>query len=133
MHIAEIQYFNSVNHHKNAIKFMHYLKTNFDKILQITNQALKGTLNADGNLQHYPRKPKLADNEIITLSICQECLSIDSENWFLAKLKSDYRAGFTKLVHITNYNRRRKRLSPWTQEVNKILSGKLRQGEDLLL
>ena len=133
MHITEIQYFNSVNHHKNAIKFMHDLKTNFDKILQITNQALKGTLNADGNLQHYPRKPKLSDNEIITLSICQECLSIDSENWFLAKLKSDYRTGFTKLVHITNYNRRRKRLSPWTQEVNKILSGKLRQGEDAFI
>jgi len=50
MHITEIQYFNSVNHHKNAIKPMHGLKTIFDKILQITNHGLKDTLNAEGNL-----------------------------------------------------------------------------------
>lgn len=133
MHTTEIQYINSVNHHKNAIKFMHDLKTNFDKILQITNQALKDNLNEDGNLQPYPRKPKLSDNEIITLSICQECLSIDSENWFIAKLKSDYRADFNRLIHITNYNKRRKRLSLWIQEVNKVLSGKLTEGEDAFI
>ncbi len=111
MHITVIQYFNSVNHHKNAIKFMHDLKTNFDKILLIANRDLKDKLDVDGNLQHYPKKPKLSDNEIITLSICQKCLSIDSENWFLGKLKSGYSTHFANLIHITNYNRRRKRLS----------------------
>lgn len=76
---------------------MHDLKANFDKILLITNQALCDKLNKDGNLQSFPRKPKLADNEIIALSICQECLSINSENSFLAKLKSDYPAAFPHL------------------------------------
>lgn len=66
---------------------MHDLKANFDKILLITNHALMDKLDTDGNLQHYPRKPKLSDNGIIALSLCQECLSIDSENCFWQSLK----------------------------------------------
>jgi hypothetical protein len=39
MHITEIQYLNSVNSHINAIKHMHDLTVNFQKMLQITNTA----------------------------------------------------------------------------------------------
>ena len=81
---------------------MHDLRTNFLKMVQITNTVLQQEFNRDGNLQYYPRKPKLTDSEVIALSLCQECLGIDSENWFLAKLKSDYSDSFTKLIHITN-------------------------------
>ena len=109
---------------------MHDLKSNFDKILSIVKRTLENDLLPCGNLQYYPRKPKLTDSEIIAMSLCQECLSIDSENWFLAKLKSDYPASFTRLVHITNYNKRRKRLAPWVQQINKRLSAGLLQGED---
>ena len=118
MHLTDNQYLNRVNHYKKTVKLMHDLKANFDKILLRTNMSLGDNLNIDGNLQSYSRKHKLSDNEIIALSICQECLSIDSENWFLAKLKSDYSTSFTKLIHITNYNRRRKRPGLWIQEVN---------------
>ncbi|MDB4920246.1 hypothetical protein [Mucilaginibacter sp.] len=86
MHLTENQYLNSVNSHINAIEHMHDLMVNFHKMLQITNSALKQDMNQDGNLHFYPRKPtKLSDTEIIALSLCQECLGIDSENWFLAK------------------------------------------------
>ena len=102
MHITENQCLNSVNSHINAIKHMHDLTVNFQKMLQITNSALKQDMNQDGNLHFYPRKPKLSDTEIIALSLGQECLGIDSENWFLLKLKSDYRDAFTNLIHITN-------------------------------
>ncbi len=112
---------------------MHDLKTNFDKILGIVKTTLMNDLNTDGNLQHYPRKPKMTDSEIIALSLCQECLSIDSENWFLAKLKSDYSGFFTQLIHITNYNKRRKRLALWTQQVNKALSCGLLQDENAFI
>lgn len=81
----------------------------------------------------YLRKPKLSDNEIIALSLCQECLGIDNENWFLAKLKSDYKNDFSNLVHITNYNKRRKRLAVWTQQVNSRLAAKLNEGEDVFM
>ena len=67
MHITEIQYLNSINSHINAIRFMHYLTVNFQKMLQITNSTLKEDVNQDGNLHFYPRKPKLSDTEIIAL------------------------------------------------------------------
>ena len=133
MHITEIQYLNSINSHINAIRFMHDLTVNFQKMLQITNSTLKEDVNQDGNLHFYPRKPKLSDTEIIALSLCQECLGIDSENWFLAKLKSDYPDDFPNLVHITNYNKRRKRLTAWTEQVNRRLAKVLNEGEDVFM
>lgn len=133
MHITENQYLNSVNSHINAIKPMHDLTVNFQKMLQITNSVLKQDVNRDGNLYFYPRKPKLSDTEVIALSLCQECLGIDSENWFLAKLKSDYRGDFPNLVHITNYNKRRKRLTSRTEQVNRRLAGVLNEGEGVFM
>jgi len=133
MHITDNQYLNRVNSHTNTIKYMHDLKVNFLKMLGITNTILANEADPDGNLHFYPRKPKLSDNEVIALSLCQECLSIDSENWFLAKLKSDYKDDFTNLIHITNYNKRRKRLAVWTQQVNSRLAAKLNEGEDVFM
>lgn len=131
--MTENQYLNSVNSHINAIKAMHDLSVNFQKMLHITNTALKQDIIQDGNLYDYPRKPKLSDTEIIALSLCQECLAIDSEHWFLAKLKSDYRDDFPNLIHLTNYNKRRKRLSAWTEQVNRRLAEILNAGEDVFM
>jgi hypothetical protein len=133
MHITENQYLNRVNSHINTIKHMHDLSVNFFKMLEITKTALCKEIDMDGNLHFYPRKPKLTDSEVIALSLCQECLGIDSENWFLAKLKSDYSDTFSNLVHITNYNKRRKRLSVWTMKVNSELAAKLNEGEDVYM
>lgn len=133
MHITENQYINSINSHINAIKYMHDLKSNFLKILDIAKGSLKNRAGADGNLRHYPRKPKLSDMEIIALSLCQECLGIDSENWFLAKLRNDYLDDFPNLIHITNYNKRRKRLAAWIEEVNGGLAAILNEGEDVFM
>ena len=69
MHTTENQYLNSVNSHVNAIKHMHDLTVNCQKMLQITNSALKQSMNLDGNLHFYPRKPKLSDTEIIALAL----------------------------------------------------------------
>jgi hypothetical protein len=102
-------------------------------MLHITNLALKQEMDQDGNLHFYPRKPKLSDREIIALSLSQECLGIDSENLFLLKLKSDYRDDFPNLIHITNYNKRRKRLALWTEQVNRRLADILNDGEDVYM
>lgn len=133
MHITEIQYLNRVNSHIKPIKHMHDLKANFLKMLGITNIILSDDLHEDGNLRFYPHKPKFADNHIIALSLCQECLGIDSENWFLAKLRSDYSNDFSNLVHITNYNKRRKKLAYWVGQVNSRLAAKLNEGEDVFM
>lgn len=55
------------------------------------------------------------------------------ENWFLAKLKSDYKNDFGDLIHITNYNKRRKKLAVWTEQVNCRLAAKLNEGEDVFM
>ncbi|MBN4072905.1 IS982 family transposase, partial [Crocinitomix catalasitica] len=75
----------------------------------------------------------MADSEIIALSVCQETLGIDSENWFHSKLKSDYGKDFANLPHITRYNSRRKRLAPWIQRLNESIASELNQGEDYFI
>ena len=59
---------------------MHNLKTNFDKIFIITKSFFSGSIDVDGNFNYYPRKPKMSDCEIITMSILCESIGIDSEN-----------------------------------------------------
>lgn len=108
---------------------MHDLKTNFDKIFQITNLVLSNYL-INGNIKIYRHKPKMSDIEIITLSVCQEALGIDSENYFWSKLKSDYSKEFPNLIHITRYNLRRKYLNGYVQKVNSALATILNEGED---
>ncbi|WP_252788346.1 hypothetical protein [Mucilaginibacter flavidus] len=56
-YVTEKQYINIVHSHINAIKYMHDLTVNFQKMLQITNSVLKQDINQDGNLHFYPRKP----------------------------------------------------------------------------
>lgn len=46
---------------------MHDLTVDFQKMLHITNSALKQDIKQDGNLHFYPRKPKLSNTEIIAL------------------------------------------------------------------
>ena len=76
---------------------MHNLKTNFDKILDITKSIFQGSLNADGNFYFYPIRPKMSDGELIALSVLGESIGIDSENYLLGKLKSDIRGVFPSM------------------------------------
>lgn len=96
---------------------MHDLKSNFDKILTIVNTTISDRLNAQGNLQSYPRRPRLADVAVISLALLQEALGIDSERYFWSKIRSDYQVDFPNLPHLTNYNRRRKRLAFWIERL----------------
>tara|TARA_R110002049_G_C9029967_1_gene551968 strand:- start:21 stop:929 length:909 start_codon:yes stop_codon:yes gene_type:complete len=109
---------------------MHDLKTNFDKILPIVKLTLADELNACGNLHRYPNKPNLPDTHIMTLSLLQEALSIDSEHWFWSKLHADYRQAFPDLPHLTNYNRRRKHLAGITEQLARLWARALCPEED---
>jgi hypothetical protein len=68
----------------------------------------KDRLNQSDNFYFYPNKPKLSDCEIIALSVTGESIGIDSENYFWGKLKSDHKDDFPRLIHRSNFNRRRK-------------------------
>ncbi len=109
---------------------MHDLKVNFDKIHEITHTVLKDKF-VEGNVRSYRHKPKMTDSEVIALSICQEALSIDSENYFWSKLRSDYQSEFPNLIHLTRYNLRRKNLNGFIHKVTERLSEILNAGENV--
>ena len=112
---------------------MHNLKTNFDKILDITKSFFQSSLNADGNYYFYPNKPKMSDCEVIALSILCETIGIDSENYLFGKLKSDHYEDFPNLIHRSRFNRRRKRLGDLISRLNHKISSFLNEGETVYL
>lgn len=105
-------YLNGIDFHKNT-RYSHNFKANFDKILTLADQ-----LDLKENLQFYPRRPTIAGAHIISFSLLQEVLGIDSERWLWSKLQTDYGADFLDLPHLTNYNRCYKRLAyHWGQYI----------------
>jgi hypothetical protein len=77
MHNTDKQYVKSVIHYKYTSD-MHNLKTNFDKIFNITKSVFKDRLNHSDNFFFYPNESKLLDCEIIALSIPGASPRIDS-------------------------------------------------------
>jgi hypothetical protein len=112
---------------------MHNLKTNYDKFFQQINTSLSDILLPDGNFKHYPRKPKLSDCSILALNLCAEALSIDSENYFWSKLKTDHAIDFPVLIDRCNFNRRKKNLAPYLSIYNQRLSDIMNEFEDTFI
>lgn len=112
---------------------MHNIKTNFDRFCQIVKHTLSDKLNAEGNLQFYPRQPKMNDCSIIALAICAESISIDSENYLWSKIKKDHHKDFPDLIDRSNFNKRRRRLRLFIHQVSLHLSQQLNKEEDVYL
>ena len=121
-----------VNYHKYTF-IMHNLKTNFDKILDITKSFYKGSIDTDHNYYFYPNKPKMSDCEIIALSLVGETIGIDSENYLFGKIKSDHIHDFPNLIHRSRFNRRRRRLNELIARLNEQISSLLNEGENIYL
>ncbi|MDZ7690888.1 MAG: IS982 family transposase [Balneolaceae bacterium] len=109
---------------------MHDLKTNFDKILPIVNETLADYLNSELNVQFYPNKPAMPDAHIISLALLQEALGTRSEHWFWSKLQTDYSEDFPNLPHFTSYNRRRRRLAGWVENLARLWGRQICPCED---
>lgn len=112
---------------------MHNLKTNFDKFLNITKSVFKDQINSLGNFRSYPNTPKMSDIEILALSNAAESIGIDSENYLFSKLNTDYLDDFPLLINRTNFNRRRKRLFPYFDKLNKHISSFLNENENVYM
>lgn len=132
MHNTVIQYIRGIDHDKYT-SAMHNLKTNFDKFFNITKSVFKDRLDQSDNFFFYPNKPKLSDCEIIALSVTGESIGIDSENYFWSKLRNDHKSDFPTLIHRSNFNRRRKRLYPFSEQLNQCLARMLNEYEDVYL
>ena len=111
---------------------MHDLKAIYNKIDKVVVEFFKNEFNEQSNFRFYPNPPKMNDKQIISLSLCAEILGIDSENYFLSKLKTDYSDIFPD-THITRYNIRRKKLANKITLLTERLSDNLTFGEDCFI
>lgn len=132
VHYADIQYIKE-KLRPSKLFFMHNLSTNFRLFLDITKSAFKSKINADNNFKFYPRKPKLADCEILALTLAAESIGIDSESYLFGKLQKDYSCDFPHLIHRSNFNRRKKSLGMYLQHLNCYLSDRLNEGENVFI
>ena len=111
---------------------MHNINTYFDKFLHIITNEVKDIIFNDGNFKFYPRKPKMSDCEILALSLVAEAMSIDSENYFWGKIKSQS-IDFPNLIDRSNYNRRRRNLISYHNILTQKLASILNEGDNVFI
>ena len=131
-HNTDYQYIRCIIFDQNT-SAMHDLFSNFNKFFNITKSVFKNRINQYDNFFEYRNRPKMSDCQIIALTITGESLGIDSESYFWGKLQSDHIADFPNLIHRCNFNRRRKRLYPFIDLLNKTIADQLNEGEDTYL
>ncbi len=113
--------------------FMHNLSTNFMIFLDIAKSVFKSSINTDDNFKFYPRKPKLSDCDILALALSAESIGIDSETYLFGKLKKDYFEQFPQLIRRCNFNRRKKVLAWYLQQLNQFLADRMNEGENVFI
>ena len=101
---------------------MHNIKDNFDKILQTIKSFSINDFDGSGNINRPGPKPKFTDLEIISLSLTSEYMSIDSENLLFKKIKSCHLKDFSNLIDRTQYNRRKKDLFFYIDNIRKAMA-----------
>lgn len=112
---------------------MHNLDTNFCRILTVCKSALSDVISLQGNTKHYPNQPKVPDIEVIALAVMAEMLSIPSENWLFAKLKSDYKTHFPHLLSRARFTIRRRRLQHYINEICFSLANRFSDKSEALI
>ena len=132
MHNFDIQYLRSIISHQNT-STMHNLKSNFDRFFNITKSVFKNRIDSFDNFFPYRNKPKMSDCQIIAFAITGESLGIDSESYLWGKLKNEHSQDFPNLIDRSNFNRRRKRLYPFIEQLNKDIAGLINKGENCFL
>lgn len=74
----------------------------------------------------------MSDCEILALSMCSEAMSIDSENYFWGKIKSQS-YDFPNLIDRFNYNRWRRNLLDFHNRVTQNLADQLNEYENIFI
>lgn len=108
---------------------MHNLLANIEYISELTYQALNSQLDKFNNFRPYPNRPKVPDLQIVAIAIVAEMLSIDSENLLYAKLKTEHPDFFTQLPDRSNYNRRKRAMRNYIDQVTIKLGDAIDKGE----
>jgi len=104
---------------------MHNFQANYDKILGVLRKNI-----STYSFTRQNRKPKLSDIEIVAIDLTAQYMSIDSEHQLFRILKS---TGFDKLIDRTVYNRRKRRLVDYMEQIRVSISEKFNEFEDCFI
>jgi len=100
---------------------MNNLKANYERILGVLRKISKENL-----LPYQRRQPKMSDLEILSLSLTAEYMGIDSENHLFRNLPES----FTDKIERSVYNRRRRKLAVYTDQIRLKLAETFNEFED---
>lgn len=119
---TEIQYLVVVKHPI----YMSNIVKNYNKILEVIN-LLEMPQN---QVIRAGRKNKMSDIEVVALSLTAEFMSIDSETSLFNQLENGQ---IINLIERSQYNKRRRKLFYYSEELRKILYNKFNEFENFFV
>ncbi len=109
---------------------MHNLITNIAKFRNLLTDCYGVDNLTNGNFRNYSNQPKASDIEIIALTLAAESQGIISENNLFQILESDYKSYRQTLPDRSNFNRRKRALQPFIDELSSKVSDELNIGQE---
>src|SRR5690606_41778608 len=112
----------SVLKSKNKPISMSNIRNNYLKVLEVIHSL---------NVHHYSanrvgRKPKMADIEVVALSLTAEFMSIDSENDLFRQVSS---VQIPHLIERSQFNKRRRKLFGFSETIRLAMASKFTELE----
>ena len=104
---------------------MHNFQANYDKILEVLRKNITSSTFVNQN-----RKPKLSDIELVAIDLTAQYMSIDSEHQLFRMLKT---INFKNLIDRTVYNRRKRGLVNYIEQIRVTLSERFNEFEDYFI
>lgn len=100
---------------------MHNFETNYEKILEVLKD-----LEMPSNFLKQIRRPKLTDMELIGVNLTAEYMGVDSEHQLFRMLPK----AVTDKIERSVYNRRKRKLFPFVEQVRQRLAERFNSLED---
>ncbi|MET3981810.1 hypothetical protein ABIB62_004426 [Mucilaginibacter sp. UYP25] len=119
---TEIQYLEVA---KQTISMSNIAK-NYFRVLEVLS-SLNIVFN---DVSKVGRKPKMSDIEVVALSLTAEYMSIDSENDLFKQLGN---TTISNLVERSQFNKRRRKLFPFSEKIRTTLASSFLEFEDYFI
>lgn len=107
------------------INIMNNFNANYDKILNVLL-----TVNNNSNYLTQRRPPKLSDIELVAMNLTAEYMGIDSECQLFRTID---KLEISDKIERSVYNRRKRKLSPFVEELRQKLSSKFNEFENYFI
>jgi len=125
MILVKILKFSILNSQNKPISISNILN-NYLKVLEVIYSL---NIGSDAP-RRVGRKPKMADTEVVALSLTAEFMSIDSENDLF---RQPNKLGIPNLIERSQFNKRRRKLFGLSEAIRGALSSKFTEPEDYFI